>query len=210
MVAIADGVCQQHVPEMDCCWPGDPRDHLNRSARIESGKPHGGFIRRCQNPLSSIQFLKSNLFRFFSGHRFFPRFSGLRCCFHTHTITTTAAGVNRKVVPFSEEFQNKRNPGRGNDLRRPVFRLTSQFTSNTVGRMKSTSAKRFSRNVRAILAARGLTVTEAAKRAGLARPGYSKILAGKEGVTLDRAERIARSLRVPLPRLLEKFEDFQI
>lgn len=60
----------------------------------------------------------------------------------------------------------------------------------------------FSYNVRLLIAQRKLTQGEFAESVGLARPSFNRILAGKERVTLDRAERIAKALGLPLVVLI--------
>ena len=70
----------------------------------------------------------------------------------------------------------------------------------------STAAETFRANVRLELDARGLTVTELASRLKISQPALSSVLCGRERVTLDRAERIARCLGIPLASLLaDKF-----
>ena len=74
--------------------------------------------------------------------------------------------------------------------------------------MKLRSADLFRRNVRAILDARGMTITALADAANSARPNISDILSGKEGVTLARGDRIARALGFGLAELISP--DFRI
>lgn len=51
-----------------------------------------------------------------------------------------------------------------------------------------------------------ITITELAERVGTSRSAMSCILSGRDGVTLERAERIAKSLGVSLSEILgEKF-----
>jgi len=67
--------------------------------------------------------------------------------------------------------------------------------------MSKHAADLFRENVRAVMEDRELTITELAVKVGTSRPGMSRILAGYDGVTIDRAERIARALKVPLSDL---------
>lgn len=64
------------------------------------------------------------------------------------------------------------------------------------------SMNAFRDNVRAVLSARGMTMTDLAGRCGIDRSNLSKILHGKEGVTLDRAGTIAEALGVGLHDLI--------
>ena len=70
--------------------------------------------------------------------------------------------------------------------------------------MARTAADRFRQNVRLLMDDRGLTITELAESVGTSRPGLSRILSGQDGVTLERAERIAKALKVRLSDLLEE------
>jgi len=70
--------------------------------------------------------------------------------------------------------------------------------------VKHTAMKRFIDNVKTIMESRGLTVQEVADSCGMRRPNLSVILNGREGVTLDRAERIAEALDVDLSDLISK------
>lgn len=73
----------------------------------------------------------------------------------------------------------------------------------------SLSAIAFRENVRGILTARRLSIAEVANDTGLSRPGLSRILNGHEAVTIDRAERIAEYLAVPLIELLQQKQEKQ-
>lgn len=69
------------------------------------------------------------------------------------------------------------------------------------------AAENFRFNVRALLDQRGLTITKLSGMCGVMRPGLSRILSNKEGVTLDRAEKIAKALGLPLSALISvKFD----
>ena len=65
-------------------------------------------------------------------------------------------------------------------------------------------AEVFRANVRLLMSDRGITITELAERCGTSRPGLSRILSAKDGVTLDRADRIATALKIPLRELLSE------
>lgn len=60
----------------------------------------------------------------------------------------------------------------------------------------------FCKNVRTALEARGMTLTSLAEATGIHRPNLSKILSGKEGVTLDRAGVISSALGYSLSDLV--------
>lgn len=70
--------------------------------------------------------------------------------------------------------------------------------------MAQSAAERFRKNVRRLMDDRELTITELAEAVGTSRPGLSRILSGQDGVTLERAERIAKALKISLPDLLEE------
>ena len=60
----------------------------------------------------------------------------------------------------------------------------------------------FRKNVREVLEAQDITITELAERVGTSRPAISFILSGVDGVGLDRADRIAKALGFALSELL--------
>lgn len=62
----------------------------------------------------------------------------------------------------------------------------------------------FARNVRHLLAEQGMTQTELADLAGIHGPNVNRILNGKEGITIERAERIASALGVKLSELVSE------
>lgn len=64
------------------------------------------------------------------------------------------------------------------------------------------ASERFRTNVRQELAKQHVTVSELSRRVGCAQPTMSAVLNGRENVTLDRAERIAKALSLPLTELL--------
>ena len=71
--------------------------------------------------------------------------------------------------------------------------------------MQDTSAmQRFTDNVARIMTDQGITVTGLASSSGIGRPGLSRILNGHEGITLERAEKIAEALGVELSELIAK------
>lgn len=64
------------------------------------------------------------------------------------------------------------------------------------------AAEAFRENVRSLLTAKDLSISALARAAGIQQASMSKILAGHESVTLQRAERIAEALGVQLAELL--------
>lgn len=62
--------------------------------------------------------------------------------------------------------------------------------------------REFAERVRAVMQDRGLTVTALAKLAGMHHPSISNILRGVENCSLERAQRIADALDVPLSSLV--------
>ena len=70
--------------------------------------------------------------------------------------------------------------------------------------MATKAADSFRVNVRAILEARELTIQDLADGIGSGRPSVSRVLAGHEKVTIERAERIAGFLKIPLTELLSE------
>lgn len=74
--------------------------------------------------------------------------------------------------------------------------------------MPSKPADAFRRNVSTLLAERDMTMTELSLLTGIARPNISRILAGSEQVTLDRAGRIAKALKIDLADLLANQQKF--
>jgi transcriptional regulator with XRE-family HTH domain len=60
----------------------------------------------------------------------------------------------------------------------------------------------FRDNIRCVLEARDMTMSELAERCGIDRSNLSKILHGKERVTLDRAGVIADALGIGLHELI--------
>ena len=70
--------------------------------------------------------------------------------------------------------------------------------------MTGSAAEVFRANVQMIMRTRHLTITKLAEDSNTSRPGLSRILAAKDGVTLDRADSIAQALGVPLRELLSE------
>lgn len=60
----------------------------------------------------------------------------------------------------------------------------------------------FVANVNAIIDDGDLSVSEVARRAGISRPNLSRVLSGLDGCTIERAEKIASAVGVPLEDLL--------
>jgi transcriptional regulator with XRE-family HTH domain len=72
--------------------------------------------------------------------------------------------------------------------------------------MQMAAAEIFRVNLRAIMVERGLTIQQLADLVGTARPNMSRILSGKEGLSIDRAEHMAEALGVELTDLLSSVE----
>lgn len=76
--------------------------------------------------------------------------------------------------------------------------------------MAAKPADTFRRNVGKVLAERGMTMEQLALLCGTKRPNISRILSGKEQVSLERAGRIAKALSIDLPDLIStSFEILQ-
>lgn len=60
----------------------------------------------------------------------------------------------------------------------------------------------FRENLRRLMQLQGITQAELAKKAGTSEPAISRILSGRDGVTLARGERIAAALSVPFSKLV--------
>lgn len=69
---------------------------------------------------------------------------------------------------------------------------------------ESDAMNQFAQQIREIIEQQGLTLTAAAQAIGMDRGNLSRILSGKEGVTLDRAERIANAFGGTLCVKVEK------
>ena len=75
--------------------------------------------------------------------------------------------------------------------------------------MAAKPADTFRRNLARLLEERGMTMNELALLAETKRPAISRILSGKEQVTLERAGRIAKALKVDLVDLIATRRIFQ-
>lgn len=64
--------------------------------------------------------------------------------------------------------------------------------------------KQFRHNLLILMRARGMSQRELADATGIGKPGVCRILAGKEQVTLQRAQRIADAFDLTLPELLSE------
>jgi transcriptional regulator with XRE-family HTH domain len=64
----------------------------------------------------------------------------------------------------------------------------------------------FCKQIKRFIEANGMTPCVAAKLAGIDPGNFSRILNGKEGVTLERAERIANALGATLSIKVKKSE----
>lgn len=62
----------------------------------------------------------------------------------------------------------------------------------------------FAANLTRVMESRSLNITALAKLVGIARPTMSDIIHGKENVTLNRANRIAKAVNIPLSQLVEE------
>lgn len=60
----------------------------------------------------------------------------------------------------------------------------------------------FRKNIRAVLDVQDMTITELSKRVGTSRPAISFILSGRDGVGLERADRIAKALGFSVAEML--------
>ena len=60
----------------------------------------------------------------------------------------------------------------------------------------------FRKNVRMVLDAHEMTITDLADKVGTSRPSISFILSGSEGVSINRAERISKALGFKLSDML--------
>jgi len=70
---------------------------------------------------------------------------------------------------------------------------------------KSLVMENFAQQLRAVIVSRGLTMSAAAGIAGMDTGNFSKVINGKEGLTFERAERIASALGLEIDvRIREK------
>lgn len=68
--------------------------------------------------------------------------------------------------------------------------------------MSAKPAEIFRRNLERVLTQRGMTRQALADISGTSRPNISRILSGDEQVTLERAGRIAKALKMSLSELV--------
>lgn len=66
----------------------------------------------------------------------------------------------------------------------------------------SRSLEAFRDNLVDELEKRNLSIAQVAFDLGMSRPSLSRVIHGHDGITIERAERIANYLEVPLVRLL--------
>lgn len=64
--------------------------------------------------------------------------------------------------------------------------------------------KQFRHNLLILMRARGMSQRQLSQATGIGQPGVCRILAGKEHVTLERAQRIADAFELTLPELLSE------
>lgn len=69
---------------------------------------------------------------------------------------------------------------------------------------ESIAMSEFCQQIKAFIDASGMTVCAAAEMAGIDPGNFSRILNGKERVTIDRAERIANALGATLTVKIKK------
>jgi transcriptional regulator with XRE-family HTH domain len=60
----------------------------------------------------------------------------------------------------------------------------------------------FVANVNALVDGGEISISEIARRAGVNRVNVSLLLSGKQGVTIERAEKIAKAIALPLEDLI--------
>jgi UDP-N-acetylglucosamine 1-carboxyvinyltransferase len=65
----------------------------------------------------------------------------------------------------------------------------------------------FRKNLRAAMRRRGMTQQQLADAVGTSQPAISRILSGRESLTLDRAERIAVAVGISLSELFSDFSE---
>ncbi|TXH43419.1 MAG: XRE family transcriptional regulator [Desulfurellales bacterium] len=70
--------------------------------------------------------------------------------------------------------------------------------------MPVNSSALFRKNVLSVIKERGITITQLAEKAETSRPAMSRILSGIDGVTLERADRVAHALGLEVSDLLAK------
>lgn len=70
--------------------------------------------------------------------------------------------------------------------------------------MSSKASELFRRNIQTVLHENGLSHASLAEMVGTSRPGITRIISGVDGVTIERADRIANALGFTLSELLEE------
>lgn len=70
--------------------------------------------------------------------------------------------------------------------------------------MSSTASELFRKNIQTVLHENGLSHQALAEMIGTSRPGITRIISGADGVTIERADRIATALGFTLSELLEE------
>lgn len=70
--------------------------------------------------------------------------------------------------------------------------------------MSLNASELFRRNVKTVLDERGMTITQLAELTESSRPGLSRVLSGDDGITIERADKIAKALDFTLSELLEE------
>lgn len=66
-----------------------------------------------------------------------------------------------------------------------------------------TETQKFAHNLIKILRQREMPIGLLAEKVGMSRPGISRVIHNRSGITLERASRIARALGVNLSDLLQ-------
>jgi ribosome-binding protein aMBF1 (putative translation factor) len=97
------------------------------------------------------------------------------------------------------------NPSARNGVakrRRRGILLRMSTVARTTTRANSKTAQQFRDRMARLMKERGVTQVELAEAIGTKDPNISRILSGQEGVTLDRAERIAVALGVDVAEML--------
>jgi len=65
-----------------------------------------------------------------------------------------------------------------------------------------TASDLFVHNLKYVMDSQSITTAELARRLNVKRPSVSVVVSGQEGVTLDRAGRIAKAVGYPLASLI--------
>lgn len=67
---------------------------------------------------------------------------------------------------------------------------------------QSDAMRQLQKNLALLLRSRSMTQRDLAERTSIRQANISRILSGKENVTLDRAERLAKAFDLSLPEML--------